>query len=193
MKSSPCCSLAVAEHLEMHEFLLELWELSWFPSPRVPYTVYLPCRFLTGFECISLLCCEIKEYCWEMVRKSHVVRLHAEQEVCVKHRIFLLLCQYSIYTSHNTLVYGWDVLVSLHLRQRSFCCSWSTFLQLCRHRQVITDKSFSEVILVFILCATYPLPNDTTELISSELSSVPKTMTTNVTEHGLSFGHKAPR
>lgn len=74
-----------------------------------------------------------------------------------------------------------------------FCRSWSTFLQFCRHRQVITDKSFSEVILVFILCATYPLPNDTTELISSELSSVPKTMTTNVTEHGLSFGHKAPR
>lgn len=159
-------------------FLFEYHELSRFPSPHVLYTVYLLCRFPTDFECISLLCCVIKEYHQKMVRKTHVMKLQVVQEACVRGRTLKIFFSFSVLPHLHTPITLWFIgetswcLLFSGSWWKSSCCSWSTFLQLCRYRQVLTDKSFSAVICVFVLCATYPLPNSTAELISSELSLV---------------------
>lgn len=153
------------------------------------YTVYLLCRFPTDFECFSLLCCVIKEYHWKTERKTRD-KTAGRAGSLYQRQNFEHIFSFSVLPDSHTPVTLWFIgNVSWCL----FWGSWSTSLQLCRYRQVLTDTSVSAVICVFILCTAYALPNATAELISSELSLVQTTMTENVTEHSLSSEHKTPQ
>lgn len=139
--------------------------------------------------------CVIKEYHWKMVRKAHVRKIQVVKGVGTKGRTnYFSFSLSSPSFPHPTTL--WFIGEAPWLLQfwgscwESSSSSWSTFLQLCRYRQVLRDKSFSAAICVFVLCTTFLFQM---VLISSELSLVQKTVTENVTEHSLSFEHKTPQ